>query len=131
MSRRLKETTSQVRLRALASERMRVRSFSPGWRRTVRLSVGYFFSKTRLSDSASCVFIAVYHTTSPPVACARAWPTGASRHSASADAVQGARMSAPEKAPADRRKLLGGIPLREVLAAVEQPQVEPRVALPR
>src|SRR5258706_1823035 len=65
MSRWLNETTSQKTLPARASLTMRVRIFSPGWRSTVSLRPGYFSSKRFRTTPASCVFIAVYQTTSP------------------------------------------------------------------
>src|SRR4249919_3793557 len=45
MSRWLKETTSQKNFPACISVRMRVRIFSPGWRRMVRFTSGYFSRK--------------------------------------------------------------------------------------
>src|SRR5437016_8205055 len=83
MSRWLNETTSQKNFPARISVRMRVRIFSPGWRRMVRFNSGYFSRKRLRSGAASGVFIAVYQTTSsspPPAsagragACARAAP---------------------------------------------------------
>ena len=72
MSRWLNETTSQKNLPARISVRMRVRIFSPGWRRIVRFKSGYFSRKRFRSGAASGVFIAVYQTTSrsPPAASA-------------------------------------------------------------
>src|SRR5579859_148356 len=43
---------------------MRLRIFSPGCRRIVSRTAGYFSSNRTRSGSASCVFIAVYQTTS-------------------------------------------------------------------
>src|SRR5262249_415848 len=63
-SRWLNDTTSHRFLPARTSERMRLRIFSPGWRRIVSRTPGYLASKRTRSGSASCVFIAVYHTTS-------------------------------------------------------------------
>src|SRR6266702_1679130 len=58
---------------------MRVRIFSPGWRRIVRFSSGYF-SRTRFrSGAASGVFIAVYQTTSRSIPAALAGRAGANR----------------------------------------------------
>src|SRR5438552_2659733 len=91
MSRWLNETTSQKNLPARISVRMRVRIFSPGWRRIVRFKSGYFSRKRFRSGAASGVFIAVYQTTSrsPPAAsaggagaCARTVPACAKKKSA-------------------------------------------------
>src|SRR5258708_24454215 len=54
---------------------MRLRIFSPGCRSTVSFMPGCFSSKRLRSGSASCVFIAVYHTTS--CAAARVIPDAA------------------------------------------------------
>src|SRR6266849_772355 len=91
MSRWLNETTSQKNFPARVSVRMRVRIFSPGWRRIVRFSSGYFSRKRFRSGAASGVFIAVYQTTSRSIpaasagragACARAAPAWAKKKSA-------------------------------------------------
>src|SRR5947209_9556870 len=91
MSRWLNETTSQKNFPARISVRMRVRIFSPGWRRMMRFKSGYFSRKRLLSGAESGVFIAVYHTTSrsPPAgwvgragACARVGPAPAPERSA-------------------------------------------------
>src|SRR5689334_41425 len=70
MSRWLKETTSHKFFPAWASVRMRARIFSPGWRRIVRRTPGYFSSKRLRSTSPSDVLMAVYHMTSPSLRAA-------------------------------------------------------------